>query len=86
MSPACVGQRIPGGVTGKFSKAENLIDQAATSPAKKARKVRQRARKLLRQAGVTATHAAKGKGKKAKRSALCAADLKDAAGRVAAGL
>ena len=77
-----MGQRIPGGVTGKFSKAENLIDQAATSPAKKARKVRQRARKLLRQAGVTATQAAKGKGKKA----LCAADLKDAAGRVAAGL
>jgi hypothetical protein len=73
-------------VTGKFSKAENLIDQAATSPAKKARKLHQRARTLLKQAGATASHAAKGKGKKVKLSTACAATLKDATGRVAASL
>jgi hypothetical protein len=55
-----------------------------TSPATKARKLRQRARHLLKEAGATATHAAKGK--KAKISAPCAADLKGAAGQVAAGL
>ena len=48
------------------------------------RKVRQKARNLLRQAGARATRAAKGK--KAKLSAACAAALKEAAGQVAAGL
>ena len=71
-------------MTAKLTKAENLIDQAATTPGKKARKDRQRARNLLRQASAKATRAAKGK--KAKLSAACAAALKDAADRVAAGL
>ena len=71
-------------MTGKLVKAETLIDQAATTPGKKGRKDRQKARTLLRQAGAKATHAAKGK--KAKLSTACAAALKDAAGRVAAGL
>ena len=84
MSPACAGQSIPASVTGKFSRAENLIDQAATSPAKKARKLRQRARHLLQRAGATATRAAKGK--KAKLSTPCAGALEDAAGNVAAHL
>jgi hypothetical protein len=73
-------------VTGKVSRAENLLDQAATSPAKKARKLRHRARHLLTRAGAMATHAAKGKAKKVKLSAGCAVKLKDATGRVAAGL
>jgi uncharacterized delta-60 repeat protein len=85
-SPACVGQPIPQSVTGKLNRAETLIDQAATSTAKKARKLCQRARRLLRKAGAMATHAAKGKGKKAKLSAACATALKDAAGSVAANL
>ena len=84
MSPACAGQTIPASVTGKFSRAESLIDQAATTPGKKARKVRQKAKTLLKQAGAKATRAAKGK--EAKLSTACAAALKDAAGRVAAGL
>ena len=84
MSPACAGQTIPASVTGKLNTAETLIDQAATTAGKKARKVRQRARNLLRQAGAKATRAAKGK--KPKLSPACAAALKDAAGRVAAGL
>jgi len=71
-------------VTSKLSRAETLFDQAATTPGKKARKVRQRARNLLKQAGAKATRAAKGK--KAKLSAACAAALKRAAGLVAAGL
>ena len=84
MSPACAGQTIPASVTGKLTTAENLIEQAATTPGKKARRTRQKARNLLRRAGAKATRAAKGK--KAKLSAACAAALKDAAGRVAAGL
>jgi hypothetical protein len=85
-SPTCVGQRIPGGVVGKFGKAESLIDQAAASPANKARKIRQRARHLLKKAEATAIHAAKGKGKKVKLSAACAATLKGAVESVTAGL
>ena len=84
MSPACAGQTIPASVIGRFTTAENLIDQAATTHGKRARKVRQKAKNLLRQAGAKATRAAKGK--KAKLSTACAAALKDAAGRVAAGL
>jgi len=71
-------------VTGKLNRAETLVDQAATTPGKKARKVRQRARNLLKRADAKATHAAKGN--KAKLSASCAAALKDAAGGVAARL
>jgi ElaB/YqjD/DUF883 family membrane-anchored ribosome-binding protein len=80
----CAGETIPASVTGKFKAAETLIDQAATAPGKKARKVRQKAKNLLRQAGAKATHAAKGK--KARLSAACGTALKDAAGNVAAGL
>jgi uncharacterized delta-60 repeat protein len=86
MSPTCAGQPIPAGVTGKLNKAESLIDQATTSPAKKARRLRQRAKNLLRRAGATATHAAKGKGKKVKLSGVCAGALNAAAAGVAAGL
>ena len=71
-------------MTGKLTTAENLIDQAATTPGKKAHRLRQKAKNILKQAGTKATRAAKGK--KAKLSASCAAALKDAAGRVAAGL
>jgi len=71
-------------VTGKFSTAENLINQAATSPPKRARRLDKKAKTILKQAGVKATHAAKGK--KAKLTAACATALKDAAGTVAAGL
>jgi hypothetical protein len=84
ISPACAGQTIPASVSGKLSTAETLIDRAATTPGKKARKVRQRAKILLRQAGANATRAAKGK--KAKLSTACAAALKAAAGAAASGL
>jgi hypothetical protein len=72
-------------VTGKLSTAETLIDHAATAPGKKAHKLRQRAKTLLRQAGANATRATRGK--KAKRlSTACAAALKAAAGEIATGL
>jgi glucose/arabinose dehydrogenase len=84
VSPACVGQPIPKGVTRKLARAETLIDQAGTSAAKKARKLRRRAEHLLRQAGATARHAAKGK--KAKLSSPCATALTAAARDAAMGL
>jgi uncharacterized delta-60 repeat protein len=83
-SAACAGQTIPTTVSGALTSAETLIEQAATTPGKKARKARQRARKLLRQADLKATRAAKGK--KAKLSPACATVLSDAARRVAADL
>ena len=82
MSPACAGQTIPPSVTGKLTKAANFIDQAAASPAKKARKLLKRAKKALKQAEANATRAAKGK----KLSSDCAAALKSAADGVLAGL
>ena len=81
-SPACAGQTIPASVTGKLTTAENLIDQAATSPAKQARKLLKKAKKALKQAEGKATRAAKSK----KLSSDCAAALKDAADGVVAGL
>ena len=84
VSPACVGEPIPKGVTRKLARAETLIDQAETSAAKKARKLRRRAEHLLRRAGATARHAAKGK--KAKLSSECATALTAAAGDAAMGL
>ena len=84
MSPACAGQTIPASVTGKLTTAENLIEQAATTLGKTARKVRRRTRNLLKQAGAKATHAAKGK--RARLSAACAAALRAAAEGVVAGL
>jgi hypothetical protein len=84
MSPACAGQAIPASVTGKLTTAETLIDRAATTVGRKARKFRQRAKTALKRAGASATRAAKGK--KAKLSTACAATLKAAASGVATGL
>jgi len=84
MSSACAGQTIPAGVTAKFAKAEKLIDQAASSPEKKARKLLKKAKRALKQAGAKATRAAKGK--KPTLSADCAAAITDAADGVAATL
>jgi uncharacterized delta-60 repeat protein len=83
-SPACAGQIVPASVTGKLATAETLIDQAATTPGKKGRTARHKAKSLLRQAGANAIHAAKGK--RAKLSRACATALKSAAGLAAAGL
>jgi len=84
VSPACTGQTIPASVTGKLSTAETFIDQAATTSGKKARRVRQKARNLLRQAGAKATRAAKGK--KATLSTACALAVKQATNGVRSGL
>jgi len=71
-------------VTTKLSKAETLIDQAATSPAKKARKLLKKAKTALKQAAGKAIRATKGKNPKL--SSDCAAALKGAADGVVAGL
>ena len=83
-SRECADQPIPRRVTAKLGRAERLIDEAATSAARKARKLDRTARRLLRQAGARARHAAKGK--KAKLSAPCAARLSEATVRLATGL
>jgi hypothetical protein len=83
-SPECADQPIPRRVTAKLSRAERLIDEAAASAPRKARKLDGTARRLLRQAGARARHAAKGK--KAKLSAECADALSEATIRLATGL
>jgi hypothetical protein len=71
-------------VTAKVTRAENLIDQATTSPAKKARRLLNKAKSALKQAGTKAIRAAKGKHPKI--SSGCAEALKNAADGLAAGL
>ncbi len=79
---ACAGETIPAGVTTLLERAVSLADQAATSPAKKARKLLVKARKALRQAKARATRAARSR--RPTLSAGCAAALRDAADRLAA--
>jgi hypothetical protein len=83
-SPACQDQTIPVRLMAKVIKAENLIDEAEMSHAKKARKLFERATHVLKQVGARATRSAKGK--KPRLSAGCAVALRDAANRVAIGL
>ena len=83
-SPACTGQTVPASVTNKFNRATSLIDQAGSSPAKKALKLRRQAKKALRRAKAKATRAAKGKHPKI--SSDCAAALRHAADGVVAVL
>ncbi len=68
----------------KFSRAANLIDQAATSSAKRARSLLKKAKRTLKQAGAKAIRATKGK--TPKLSSDRGAALKDAANGVLAGL
>jgi hypothetical protein len=83
-SAVCAGGSIPAGVTKKFDRALNFIDQSASSSGKQATRLLKRAKRTLKQAKARATRAAKGK--KAKISAECAAALKGAADQVASGL
>jgi len=78
----CAGQNVPASVVAKFGKAETLLDEAGTSPAKKARKLHATAKRVLRASERVTTHLAKRK----KLSAECAAVLKSAVDRVVATL
>ena len=71
-------------MTAKLTKAENLIDQADTSPAKRAAKLLKKAKKALKEAAGKVIRATKGKNPKL--SSDCAAALKGAADGVLAGL
>jgi hypothetical protein len=84
MSPACAGKAIPVAVAAKLNKAENLITEAAAGPAKMARKLLKRAKKVLKQEEVLLANAAKGRNPKL--SPDCAKVIKDAAHGVLAGL
>ena len=68
----------------KLTKAANFIDQATTSPAKKAAKLLKKAKKALKQAAGKAIRATKGKNPKL--SSDCAAALKGASDGVAGTL
>ncbi len=83
-SVACAGQHFPASVTTNLSKAETLINQAATTPGKKARKDLKKAKTVLRQAGAKTARAAKGK--KATLSPNCAVVLEQAINSVRSGL
>jgi len=83
-SAACAGQTIPASVTGKFSTAETLIDQAASNSGRKAQRLLKKAKMALKKAEAKASRAAKGK--HAKISSNCAMALKGAAEGVIAGL
>jgi len=79
-----VDEEVPSSVTKKFDQAVSLIDQTATSPEKKIRKLFKGAAKALKQAKAKGNRAAKGK--QPKISSDCAAVLAGAADGVAAGL
>jgi hypothetical protein len=84
LSPACAGQAIPTSVTKNLSNAETLIDQAATSPVKQARKLLKRAKKTLKRAAGKANRAARGKHPEI--SSACDNILQEAVATVMAGL
>lgn len=83
-SVACAGQTIPAPVAAKIAKAENLIDQAASSTGKKQKKLLKGAKKALKQARTKATKASKGK--RPKLTSGCAMSLADALNGVAGSL
>ena len=83
-TPMCADQTVPSSVTGKFDRAVGLIDRASMTSGKRARRLLKRTKKILRNAGATATRAAKGKRRNI--SADCAAVLKATSEDVAGGL
>jgi hypothetical protein len=83
-TPACAGETIPANVMKKVDQAANLIDQAASSPARRARKLFKRAKTALKQAVAKATRATKGKHPTI--SPACANALAGVVGGVVAGL
>ena len=81
---ACQGQTIPASVSRQLDRALTLLDRAASSPSKRARKLQRSARAALKRAGKLSTRATKGK--HPKLSGSCAAALASASGGVAAGI
>jgi len=80
----CAGQTLPAGVTAKLARAEWFIDQAATRPARTARKLRKEARRALKQAGTKAMRASQGRRPQISRP--CAEALRNAAQSIVSGL
>src|SRR5205823_6287292 len=80
----CAGQTLPASVTAKLTRAMRLIDQAATSPARKAHRFLNQARRALNQAGTKAIRASKGR--RPRISPACAEALRNAAQSVVSQL
>jgi len=77
---ACAGQTVPSRVSGGFALAARFIEQAATSPPRRATKLSRRAMKAVRQARAAL------KRKHGGVSPSCGAALEDVADRVMAAL
>ena len=73
----CAGQTLPASVTAKLTRAMRLIGQAATSPARKAHRFLNEARRALNQAGTKAIRASKGR--RPRISPACAEAIRNAA-------
>jgi hypothetical protein len=80
----CRGETVPAAITTKLARAEGLIDRAANSPPKKAKRLLKQAKVLLRGAAKAAGKAAKRK--KPKLSTGCAATIQQATDGVRSGL
>jgi hypothetical protein len=82
--PLCAGQAVPSAVGKQLDRAVTLIDQAASGPQKRARKLLKQAKAALKLAAKKAARAARGQ--KAKLSSDCARTLGEAAQGVQGGL
>jgi hypothetical protein len=69
---ACAGEAVPPAIRRKFDTAIDLLDQASASPAKKAKRLRHRAGRLLVQAGHAAIKASHGRHAKLVRACVAA--------------
>jgi len=81
---ACAHETVPSAISRKFATAANLIDRAAGSEPKKARRLLLRTSHLLAQAAHAATKATHGR--RPKLSGSCGASLRTAADGVRQGL
>ena len=77
---ACAGQTVPSRVSSGFALAARFIEQAATSPPRRATKLSRRAMKAVRQARAALKRKHDG------LSPSCGAALEDVADRVMAAL
>src|SRR5437867_12206756 len=82
--PACGSDTIPAAIRRKLDRAPELLEQAETSPPRKARVLRKKAKRFLERAGGSALRASRGK--KPKLSAGCAASIKETTDQLAGGL
>lgn len=81
---ACEGLAVPANVVHKLDKAFAALDAAGNQPEKQAKRMRAKARKLLKAAGALATRS--GRGKKPKLAPACAGELRTVIGQLGASI